>query len=408
VIEVAELLGAGVAKALLGKAAVPDDLPFVTGSIGLLGTKPSWDMMMRLRHAADGRLSFPYSEFLPKEGQARGVQIDIDGACCPALPDGGQPRRRQRETLRALLPLLQRKPTAPGASRSRTSRVVEGAGSARDERRRADQPAARVLGAVAAAARRLHPHLRLRLGRQLVCARPEDPARHDGLAVRRTWRPWVRPCPTPSPPSSPIPDRPVIALVGDGAMQMNGINGLITIAKYWREWSDPRLVVLVLNNGDLNQVTWEQRAMAGRPEVRGLAERARLSLRRVRRAAGPGGIRVDRPEDRSPPAWEQALRADRPTLLEMVTDPNVPPLPPHISSSRPRASPPAARGPGLQLRRHRHRGAGATIRWRPADRRPRRAGDGGALAEMARRCATSATAASRRWPSRRSTSRCGT
>src|SRR5437763_12984374 len=79
VIEVADKLGAGVAKALLGKAALPDDLPYVTGAIGLLGTKPSWDMMMNCDTLLMIGSSFPYSEFLPKPGQARGVQIDIDG-----------------------------------------------------------------------------------------------------------------------------------------------------------------------------------------------------------------------------------------------------------------------------------------------------------------------------------------
>jgi pyruvate dehydrogenase (quinone) len=89
------------------------------------------------------------------------------------------------------------------------------------------------------------------------------------------------------------PDRPVIAVVGDGAMQMNGINGLITIAKYWQEWSDPRLIVLVLNNRDLNQVTWEQRAMAGDPKFAGSQSLPDFGYARYAESLGLIGVRVD-------------------------------------------------------------------------------------------------------------------
>jgi pyruvate dehydrogenase (quinone) len=132
------------------------------------------------------------------------------------------------------------------------------------------------------------------------------------------------------------PKRPVIAMVGDGAMQMNGINGLITISKVWRDWGDPRLVVMVLNNGDLNQVTWEQRAMEGDPKFQ--ASQALPSFPYAANAdlLGLQGVRVDRPEDVGP-AWDRALSAATPTVLEVVTDPNVPPLPPHVSSKQARA-----------------------------------------------------------------------
>jgi pyruvate dehydrogenase (quinone) len=126
------------------------------------------------------------------------------------------------------------------------------------------------------------------------------------------------------------PDRAVIALVGDGAMQMNGINGLITIAKYWQEWSDPRLVVLVLNNRDLNQVTWEQRAMAGDPMYPASQTLPDFGYAKYAESLGLMGIRVDDP-DRIAGAWDQVLSADRPAVLEAITDPNVPPMPPHIT-----------------------------------------------------------------------------
>jgi pyruvate dehydrogenase (quinone) len=127
-----------------------------------------------------------------------------------------------------------------------------------------------------------------------------------------------------------FPNRVALALVGDGAMQMNGINGLVTIAKYWQEWSDPRLIVLVLNNRDLNQVTWEQRVMAGDPKFEASQSIPDFPYARYADELGLLGIRVDNP-DQIGSAWDRALAADRPVVFEAVTDPNVPPLPPHIT-----------------------------------------------------------------------------
>jgi pyruvate dehydrogenase (quinone) len=126
------------------------------------------------------------------------------------------------------------------------------------------------------------------------------------------------------------PDRAVIAAVGDGAMQMNGINELITIKKYWQRWSDPRLIVLVLNNHDLNQVTWEQRVMAGDPRLEASQDVPDFPYARYAELLGLKGIRVDAP-DQVAGAWDEALSADRPVVYEAVTDPEVPPLPPHIT-----------------------------------------------------------------------------
>jgi pyruvate dehydrogenase (quinone) len=124
--------------------------------------------------------------------------------------------------------------------------------------------------------------------------------------------------------------------VGDGAMQMAGMNVLITVAKYWERWADPRLVVLVLNNRDLNQVTWEQRAMAGDPKFLGSQSLPDLPYHRYAEMLGLKGIFVDHP-DRVGPAWDEAFAADRPVVVEFFTDPNVPPLPPHITLKQARA-----------------------------------------------------------------------
>jgi pyruvate dehydrogenase (quinone) len=125
-------------------------------------------------------------------------------------------------------------------------------------------------------------------------------------------------------------DRPAIALVGDGAMQMNGLAELITIAKYRHEWADPRLVVAVFNNEDLNQVTWEMRAMSGAPEFVPSQSIPDVAYADFARSLGLGGTRVEKPEQVRD-AWEEALGADRPFVLDFRTDPAVPPIPPHAT-----------------------------------------------------------------------------
>jgi len=133
-----------------------------------------------------------------------------------------------------------------------------------------------------------------------------------------------------------FPDRVAVAFVGDGAMQMLGINGLITIAKYWRNWSDPRLVVAILNNGDLNQVTWELRAMGESPKVPETQDVPAFNYAAFAQSIGLHGIRVEQPQDVAP-AWEAAFAADRPVVIDAVTDPDVPTLPPHITLSQARS-----------------------------------------------------------------------
>jgi pyruvate dehydrogenase (quinone) len=125
------------------------------------------------------------------------------------------------------------------------------------------------------------------------------------------------------------PERPVIACLGDGAMQMLGNAALIDIAHYAERWSNKQCVVLVLHNNDLNQVTWEQRVMSGDPKLDASQVLPDFNFARYAEGIGLKGIRVERPDDVGP-AWDEALAAPGPVLYEAITDPEVPPLPPHI------------------------------------------------------------------------------
>src|ERR671914_97309 len=322
----------GVAKALLGKAAVPDELPYVTGAIGLLGTKPSWEMMNECDTLLMVGSNFPYSEFLPKEGQARGVQIDIDGRLLSIrYPMEVGLVGDSKETLRALLPLLehhQDRSFCAGIEKS----VAEWWKLLEERAMNAANPIN---------PQRLFWELSPRLPDDCILTSDSGSAANwfaRDLQMRRgimaslsgglaTMGPGV---PYAIAAKFAHPDRVAIALVGDGAMQMNGINELITIGKYWQRWSDPRLVVLVLNNRDLNQVTWEQRVMEGDPKFEASQDLPGLEYARFATQLGLRGVRVESP-DQIGGAWDEALAADRPFVLDVVTDPEVPPLPPHIT-----------------------------------------------------------------------------
>ncbi|CAL1239416.1 thiamine pyrophosphate-requiring protein [Candidatus Methylocalor cossyra] len=338
VIEVADLLGAGVAKALLGKAAVPDDLPFVTGAIGLLGTRPSYEMMRDCDTLLMVGSRFPYTEFLPKEGQARGVQIDLDARMLSIrYPMEVNLVGDSAETLRALIPLLQRK-TERSWRTTLEERVRDWWQVLENRAMNEAQPIN---------PQRVFWELSPRLpdgciltadsgsgtnwyARDLKIRRGMMASLSGGLATMGCGVPYAIAA------KFAYPERPVIALVGDGAMQMNGNAELVTVAKYWQEWTDPRFIVLVLNNRDLNQVTWEQRALAGDPKYQASQSLPDFPYAHYAEALGFLGLRVDRP-DAIGPAWDQALTAARPVLLEAYTDPNVPPLPPHISFEQAKA-----------------------------------------------------------------------
>ena len=331
VIAVAERLGAGVAKALLGKAVLPDDLPYVTGSIGLLGTRASWQLMSECDTLLMVGSSFPYSEFLPQEGQARGVQIDLDGRKLslrypmevPMVGDA-------KETLAALLPLLEKRTDFAWreeveANTERWWRVLE--------RRAMDD-------AVPINPQRVFWELSARLpSNAILCADSGTAATWYArdIRIQRGMKGSLSGGLATMAPALPyaiaakfcFPDRPAFALEGDGAMQMNGINELITVAAHWREWEDPRLIVLVLNNGDLNMVTWEQRSLGGDPRFDTSQTVPSFDYAAYARMLGLEGIRVERPAAIGE-VWDHALAARNPVVIDVLTDPAVPPIPPHM------------------------------------------------------------------------------
>jgi len=332
VMGVAELLGAGVAKTLLGKAAIDDELPYCTGGIGLLGTEPSWNLMTGCDTLLMVGTGFPYSEFLPEEGQARGVQIDIE----PRMLSLRYPTEVNlvgdaRETLAALIPHLDVK-----TDRS-WQEEIEGDvwewWDTLEERAMIDADPINP--------QRVFWELSPKLPSDVILTCDSGSAANwfmRDLKVRPSMMASLSGNLASMGPGVPYavaakfchPDRPVIALVGDGAMQMNGMNGLITIAKYWERWRDPRLVVCVLNNLDLNQVTWEQRVMNGDPEFVSSQDLPDVRYGDYAESLGLGGRRVEHPSG-IVEAWDYALSADRPVVLDVRTDPDVPPLPPHIT-----------------------------------------------------------------------------
>ena len=332
VIEAADLLGAGIAKALLGKATVPDDLPYVTGSIGLLGTTPSSDLMDGCDTLFMIGTGFPWTEFLPKEGQARCVQIDIEPEMLGLrYPADVALHGDAKLTLQALIPLLRRK-----TDRAWRTKIEKNVASWWETvEARAMQPADPINP------QRVFWELNKRLpercivtadsgsvanwyARDLKFRRGMMGSLSGGLASLGAGTPYAVAA------KFAYPDRTVIATMGDGAMQMNGINVLIDVAKYWREWTTPNWICLVLNNRDLNQVTWEERAQSGDPKTMKTQSIPDMPYHKFAELMGLRGIFVDRPEQIGP-AWDAALSADRPVVLEAYTDPNVPPLPPHIT-----------------------------------------------------------------------------
>ncbi|HEY7487655.1 MAG TPA: thiamine pyrophosphate-requiring protein [Streptosporangiaceae bacterium] len=328
--EVAELTGAGVAKALLGKDVLPDDLPYVTGAIGLLGTRPSYELMRDCDTLLIVGSNFPYSQFLPEFGEARAVQIDIDGRLVGLrYPTEVNLVGDAAETLRSMIPRLRRKEdrswreTVEG-NVTRWWETVE-----RQAKVEAD-PINPML---------LFWELSSRLPDNAIVAADSGSAANwyaRDLKFRSGMRGSLSGTLATMGPGVPYaigakfahPDRPAIALVGDGAMQMNGMAELITIRRYHSRWSDQRLIVAVLHNNDLNQVTWELRAMGGEPKFEESQNLPEVSYAGFARSIGLEGISVDKPEDIGP-AWERALAADGPVVLDVRCDPDIPPIPPH-------------------------------------------------------------------------------
>ncbi|MEU2133959.1 thiamine pyrophosphate-requiring protein [Streptomyces sp. NPDC018352] len=330
--ELADVLAAGVAKALLGKDVLSDELPYVTGAIGLLGTRPSYELMRDCDTLLVVGSSFPYTQFLPELDQARAVQIDID----PHMIGLRYPFEVNlvgdaRETLRELLPHLKRK--KHGSWRKKIEKDTARWWEVMQRRAAVESDPVNPEYVVHS--------LDALLPDDLMLAADSGSganwyARH--LRLRGRMRGTLSGTLATMGPGVPYaigakfahPDRPALALVGDGAMQMNGMAELITVAKYWSQWQDPRLVVAVLNNQDLNQVTWEMRAMSGAPQFLPSQSLPDVPYADFARSIGLGGMRVEKPGEVED-AWRRALETDRPFVIDFVTDPAVPPVPPHAT-----------------------------------------------------------------------------
>ncbi|WP_267386290.1 thiamine pyrophosphate-requiring protein [Sphingomonas sp. GC_Shp_3] len=332
VVEVAETLGAGVAKALLGKDVLPDDLPFVTGAIGLLGTKPSSDMMADCDTLLMIGTGFPWSEFLPKDGAVQAVQIDIDPAMLGLrYPVDVNLHGDALETLEALLPLLERKTDrgwqdgiAAGVRdwwKTLEARAMADANPVNPQRVVWEMspllPGNAIVTSDSGSCANWY-------ARDYAVKKGQRSSLSGGLASMGAAVPYAIAA------KFAHPTRPVVALVGDGAMQMNNMAELITVQKYWQRWADPRFVVCVFNNQDLNEVTWEQRVMEGNPRFATTQDLPDVPYAKFAESIGLRGIYVDTPEALAD-AWAQALASDRPVVLEVKTDPEVAPFPPHLT-----------------------------------------------------------------------------
>ncbi|MBP2328624.1 pyruvate dehydrogenase (quinone) [Kibdelosporangium banguiense] len=329
---VADLLGAGVAKALLGKDVLSDELPYVTGSIGLLGTRPSYELMRDCDTLLMIGSNFPYSQFLPNFGKARGVQIDLDGTMIGMrFPTEVNLVGDSKSTLAALIPLLR-------AKEDRSWRKTIESNVARWWQTVEMQA---MVTATPVNPMRIVWELSARVPQDAIVTADSGSAANwyaRDLKMRGRMRGSLSGTLATMGPAVPYaigakfahPDRPVVALVGDGAMQMNGMAELITIARYRELWADPRCVVCVLHNNDLNQVTWELRAMGGAPKFEESQVLPDVSYASFAQSVGLEGITVDDPDDLGP-AWDRALSADGPVVLDVHCDPEVPPIPPHAT-----------------------------------------------------------------------------
>jgi len=268
----------------------------------------------------------------------RGVQIDVDaGMLGLRFPMEVNLQGDAAATLRALIPLLRRK-----EDRSWREQVEKSVGESREA----------LAGEAATEADPINPQA---VTRELTPRLPDRAIVTADSGTTTVW--WARNldlregmmgsvsgtlatmgCAVPYAIAAKFahPDRPVIALVGDGAMQMNGMSELITISRYWRQWSDPRLIVMALNNRDLAFVTWEERVQIGDPKWPASQTLPDIPYAEVAKLMGLGGRRVETPEDIGP-AWDEALAADRPFVLDILSDPDIAPLPPHITMDQARS-----------------------------------------------------------------------
>jgi pyruvate dehydrogenase (quinone) len=333
--QVADRLGAGAAKALLGKTVLDDRLDWVTGSIGLLGTTASWKLMRECDTLLIVGSNMPYAEFYPAPGSARAVQIDRDGSRCGLrYPTEVNLAGDAGATLAALLPLL--RPRDDGRWREKV------AGWKRHWEDYSDRRAA-------AKAHPLNPEA---VVRGISDRLPDDVSVAVDCGTATTWYARdlrMRPSqqgglaglllsmgggmPYAIAAKMAHPDRPVVAMIGDGAMQMNGVNELITVRRYWERWPNRQFVVLVLNNRDLSFVSWETRGTLGAkpdPESASLPD---VPYAEWARLLGLDGVRVEDP-GRLDEVLDRAFAADRPFVIDAVVDADVPLVPPHLTADQ--------------------------------------------------------------------------
>jgi len=331
VTRIADLLSAGVTKALLGKSVLADDLPFVTGPIGFFGTTATEHMMANCDTLLMIGTSFPYAEFLPREGQARAVQIDIDGRMLSLrYPVEVNLLGDSRETLRRLIPLLHQKPTAGWRSG-----IEENIRIWHQEQEQLSQQTSKMLNP-----QRVFTELSPLLPDKCILTADSGSAAswyarelriRPGMMASLSGNLATMGCAVPYAIAAKFahPQRTVIAFAGDGAMQMNGNEELLTITKYWKSWKTPNLIVCVLNNRDLNMVTWEQRMMEGDPKLDTTQVIPDFNYAAYAESIGFLGLRVDNAAQLND-VWQRALHADRPVLVEAITDPDVSPFPDHV------------------------------------------------------------------------------
>lgn len=331
-VAVSDLLGAGIAKALLGKDVIGDDLPYVTGSIGLLGTRPSYEMMRDCDTLLTIGSSFPYSQFLPEFDQARGVEIDIDGKFIGMrYPYEENLVGDAKATLRALIPLLKQK-TDRSWRETIEANVTDWWKVMEAEAMVESDPINPL---------RVFSELSKRLPNDVMVSADSGSAANwyaRQLKFTGDMRGSLSGTLATMGPGVPYaigakfgnPDRPMIAMVGDGAMQMNGMAELITIKRYWQRWADPRLIVCVLHNNDLNQVTWEIRATEGSPKFMESQKLPEVSYADFAASIGLNAVTVER-ADEIGPAWDRALSSDKPMVIDVYVDPDMPPIPPHAT-----------------------------------------------------------------------------
>lgn len=334
VLEIAQLLGAGVAKSWLGKAAMPEDVPFCTGHLGLLGSKPSWDLMQGCDTLLVIGCSFPYAEFYPPAGKAKGIQIDSDGRLLSLrYPMDVNLKGDAKQTLHALKRLLQ-----PKSDRGWQDKVC---GNVRDWWKVIEDRAFIDGNNNLLNPERIFWELSPKLPDRCILSADSgttanwyarDLKIRKGMMASGSGNLATMGAAVPYAVGAKFchPDRVCIAVTGDGAMQMNGLNACITVAKYWKEWTDPRWITLVLNNRDLNQVTWEQRIMAGDIKFSASQDLPDFPYADFANSIGLLGIRVEKPADIGE-AWDRALASDRPVIVEALSDPDTPTLPPHIT-----------------------------------------------------------------------------